>query len=183
MAKAGEREKMQTSGLGNDPSHLMCAPTHEVPLSCRQLKAQRTVSRGFTLIELLVVLLIMALVTSLATLSLGSSTQQHLNEEATRLIAQLESTKAQARASSLNVSLGLGQGGFYFVGLSDNPLLQTAYPWLYPNTQAQVQSGPVLLGPEALTAPSLIVLSDALDPKLTLSIASDGLRPFQVISR
>jgi general secretion pathway protein H len=174
---------MQTSGRGNDLTHTKGAKPLSAPSDRKRPKVIELAHKGFTLLELLVVLLIMALGASLATLSLAPSSKQHLNEEATRLIAQLESTKAQARASSLSVSLGLNANGFYFAGLSPNPLVQTAFTWLYPQTQAHIEVGPVLLGPEALTAPSSIVLTDALDQHQALTIASDGLRPFQVILR
>jgi len=183
MVKAGEREKMLTSGLGNNPLPASGAQRFGLDLSQQRLATNQNFEKGFTLVELLVVLLIMALGASLAALSLAPSSQQHLSEEATRLIAQLESTKAQARASSLSVSMGLGSEGFYFSGLSQNPFVQTAYPWLYPQTKAQLPTGPILLGPEALTPPSSIVLTDAMNPNQRITIASDGLRPFQVISR
>jgi len=183
MVKVGEREKMLTSGLGNDPLRPLGSQPSGLGLSTKRITPNPSFEKGFTLVELLVVLLIMALGASLAALSLAPSGQQHLSQEATRLIAQLESAKAQARASSLSVSMGLSPNGFYFSGLSQNPLVQNTYPWLYPQTQGQLQSGPVLLGPEALTPPSSIVLTDEMDPKQHITIASDGLRPFQVISR
>lgn len=113
---------MLTSGLGNNPLPASGAQRFGLDLSQQRLAKNQNFEKGFTLVELLVVLLIMALGASLAALSLAPSSQQHLSEEATRLIAQLESTKAQARASSLSVSMGLGSEGFYFSGLSQNPL-------------------------------------------------------------
>lgn len=182
MGKAEGREKMQTSGLGNDPKRPSGVNPQWSTWTEKNPPFSTNPERGFTLIELLVVMLIMALGAALASLSLTPSNKQHLNDEASRLIALLESAKAQARASSLNVTLGLSPNGFYFAGLSQNPLNPSFYPWLYPHTQAQLETGPVILGPEALTPPAVIVLSDTADPQQVIALASDGLRPFKVIS-
>ena len=58
---------------------------------------------GFTLIELMVVVALIAVASAMISLSLRDPSASQLDKEASRLVALLESARAQARASGLPV--------------------------------------------------------------------------------
>lgn len=135
---------------------------------------------GFTLIELLVVLAIVAIATSLVSLSLRDGTQARLEEEGARLAALLESARAEARASGIVVhwapaATDASDGeDFRFVGLPDDAELPTH--WLTAGVSAEVVGArALLLGPEPILPSQRLVLR--LDDH-RLVLTSDGLEPF-----
>ena len=67
----------------------------------------RAGASGFTLVELLVVLLLIALVSGMASLALRDGGDFRLEREAMRLAALLESGRAEARASGVAVRFEL----------------------------------------------------------------------------
>ena len=150
-------------------------------------RARRAGATGFTLVELLVVLLLIALVSGMASLALRDGGDFRLEREAMRLAALLESGRAEARASGVAVrfvlagddpgSGGAGAGKAYrFVGLP--PGLLPAGTWLDSHVHARIDGANALrLGPEPLIGAQRIVLSLG-DEQLTLS--TDGLAPFAV---
>ena len=151
--------------------------------------SERTVcSAGFTLVELLVVLLLIALVSGMASLALRDGSDFRLEREAMRLAALLESGRAEARASGVAVRFELtgddpgagagGAGGAYrFVGLPASVL--PPGKWLDAHVHARIDGARALrLGPEPLIGAQRIVLSLG-DEQLTLG--TDGLAPFAVL--
>jgi general secretion pathway protein H len=81
-------------------------------------------------------------------------------------------------------------------GNTASPIATRAETWLAPGTQVAISTAPpptnnalpanlVVLGPEPILAPARITLSVATSnnakPTPTLSIGTDGLRPFQVV--
>ncbi|MDH4060585.1 MAG: prepilin-type N-terminal cleavage/methylation domain-containing protein [Aquincola sp.] len=137
-------------------------------------------SLGFTLIELLVVLAIVAIASALVTVALPDRTQDRLNEDAERLVALLESARAEARASGIAVrwepaAADANDGAqFRFIGLPAS--LALPKQWLDPGVTAEVVGArAVTLGPEPVLPAQRIVLQLA-DRRVVL--ASDGLAPF-----
>jgi general secretion pathway protein H len=140
-------------------------------------------ARGFTLIELLIVVALIAIASGLASLALRDPSTARLEQEGARLTALLESARAEARASGLAVHWdpkGDAASGrdFGFVGLPDT--VEMPKKWLNEGVTADVIGArAVLLGPEPLIGAQRIVLS-LEDRRLTL--ATDGLGPFEVVS-
>jgi general secretion pathway protein H len=146
-----------------------------------------TRARGFTLLELLVVLAIVALATGGATLALRDSSATRLEREGLRLVAMLESARAQSRTSGIPVVWRTAPQGFEFLGLrpreEDPDSLAGPRTWLDPQTHAQivrpVNATSLVLGPEPLIASQRLVL---LLGERQLTLATDGLGAFAVIS-
>jgi len=150
-------------------------PSRFRPLS----RAKR--SRGFTLIELLLVVALIAIASGVASLALRDPAAARLEQEAARLVALLESARADARASGLTarwepLSDQADGSGFRFVGLPANQALPTH--WLDPSTAAQVIGArAIVLGPEPLIGEQRILLR--LDNQ-RLVLSTDGIGPFAV---
>jgi general secretion pathway protein H len=142
----------------------------------------RSRSAGFTLIELMVVVLLIAIASTVASLSLRDPAATRLEQEAARLTALLESARAEARASGLAArweprSADSDQGpGFQFIGMPESSDLPTH--WLNEGVAAQIVGArAVVLGPEPMIGAQRIVLR--LDQQ-QLVLATDGLGPFVV---
>jgi general secretion pathway protein H len=154
---------------------------------------------GLTLLELLVVLAIIGVAMAGVSLSLRDSHQTQLEREAQRLVAVLEAARAQSRTSGLALIWQSTAEGFVIrpaTGSTASPMAARAETWLTMGTQASVGTvGPstnntaptnqVVLGPEPILTPARITLSVATTRNAqaspTLSIGTDGLRPFQVV--
>ena len=137
---------------------------------------RRSHSRGFTLIELLVVVAIMAVATAGVSLSLRDSSGTALEREAQRLAVLLESARAQSRMSAVPVRWRTTATGFVFDGLSESSL---PTQWLNPDVQADGRPV-VTLGPEPVIGPQQIRLVSVSKPENSLTLATDGVRPFAV---
>jgi general secretion pathway protein H len=155
--------------------------------------------RGLTLLELLVVLAIIGFAMAGVSLAMRDSGQTQLEREAQRLTAQLEAARAQSRTSGVALIWRTTADGYNITSAVAGSGLNTRQEaWLQPSTQAQVNTSTataanlVVLGPEPIIAPASITLS--LSPELSnavnpaklqqlkqLRIATDGLRPFQVV--
>ncbi len=139
------------------------------------------VSHGFTLLELLVVVAIMALATAGVGFALRDGAAGDLEREAQRLAALLESARAQSRMSGNPVHWHTTPGGFVFEGLPGTNLPDR---WLYQDTRVITESPRQLaalnLGPEPLIGPQNLVLTTISHPERSLSISTDGVRPFNV---
>jgi general secretion pathway protein H len=142
----------------------------------------RSRQSGFTLIELMVVLLLIAVASAVASLSLRDPSATRLEQEAARLAALLESARAEARASGLAVRWesqaadGENAASFRFVGLP--PSNELPAHWLNEGVSAEiVNARAVVLGPEPLIPAQRIVLR--LDEQ-QLTLLTDGLGPFAV---
>ena len=137
--------------------------------------------RGFTLLELLVVLAIIAVSVAGVRLSLRDSQEAQLTREAQRLVAILEAARVQSRTRGIPLVWEPAPNGFIIRVATANqtqPLLQPrTEAWLATGTQGRSAQA-VWLGPEPILAPMHITLSLATK---SLTIGTDGLRPFQVL--
>lgn len=140
-----------------------------------------TQSRGVTLLELLLVVFIIALASAGVSLSLPDSRAAQLEREADRLAALLDAGRAASRASGVPVIWRPTEQGFAFDGLPPQTLPET---WLAPGF-TQPSAEPVVLGPEPIMPAQRVRLSAILGGEgrpRTVMVASDGLRPFVVMS-
>jgi general secretion pathway protein H len=157
--------------------------------------------RGLTLLELLVVLAIIGFAMVGVSLAMRDSSQTQLEREAQRLTAQLEAARAQSRTSGVALIWRTTADGYDITSaVAGSGLATRREAWLSPSTQAQVNANAsnvnatnwVVLGPEPIIAPASITLTVTAEPGNTvnanrapqqqqLRIATDGLRPFQVM--
>ena len=156
---------MQMSAAGTEHLSLAHAP--------------RRRAGGFTLLELLVVVTIMAIATAGVALSLRASADSGLAREAQRLAMLLESARAQSRMSANPVRWRPTATGFSFEGLTQ-PATLPAH-WLGADVQVSSASA-VLLGPEPVIGPQRIRLVSRSEPTRSLTVATDGVRPFSVLA-
>jgi general secretion pathway protein H len=133
---------------------------------------------GFTLLELLVVVAIMALATAGVSLAMRDGTQSQLERDGQRLAALLESARAQSRMTATTVVWRSTPNGFVFEGLP-GAAMPTA--WLGADVVA-TSTAAVVLGPEPIIGPQRIRLASLSQPTRSLSIATDGVRPFTVVA-
>ena len=146
--------------------------------------------RGLTLLELLVVLAIIAFSVAGVQLSLRDSQETQLTREAQRLAAMLEAARAQSRTQGVPLTWEPTAQGFVIRAATQGntpPLVQPRVEaWLSAGTQAS-SAQPVLLGPEPIMRPTRITLridtpaNASGTAAQSLTVASDGLRPFQVM--
>jgi len=132
---------------------------------------------GFTLLELLVVLAIIASASAAVVLSLRDSPQTRLQAEAERVIAVLEASRADARASNTAMRWHADDQGFQVHTLpADGPPVHNM-AWLHKGTQALPVE--VLISAEPVQARSRLTLSH--DSGARLSIGTDGAAAFKVL--
>ena len=142
---------------------------------------QRCRTRGFTLIEVMVVMAVIAVAIGLVSISIRDPAGTHLEQDAARLAALLESARAEARAGGFEAvwvpNTEVEGESFHFVGLPTALSLPTR--WLDPAVSAQVVGGTsVRLGPDAILPPQRILLR--LENQ-RLEVASDGIAAFAVV--
>ena len=130
--------------------------------------------RGVTLLELMVVVSIMALATAGVSFALRDAPNAQLEREADRLAALLEAGRAASRASGVPVRWVVTPEGFRFDGLPPQTLPEN---WLALGIGV-LSTQPISLGPEPIIGAQAVVLSISEAPERTVTIASDGLRPF-----
>lgn len=135
-------------------------------------------NRGFTLLELLVVVAIMAIATAGVGLAMRDASQSQLEREAQRLAALLESARAQSRMTANPVRWRATATGFSFDGLSGAEMPSN---WLGTDVRA-AETGVFILGPEPIIGPQRIRLLTLSQPPRSLTIATDGVRPFAVLA-
>ena len=149
----------------------------------RRERSRRNLN-GFTLIELLVVVAMVAIATALVSLALPDPAATQLERESARLIALLESARAEARASGLAVQWvvsadqvsGTDGAQFQFQGLPPGVNMPTR--WLGEAPIVDIKGArAVTLGPEPMIGAQRVDLSLG---KQTLSLITDGLGPFVV---
>jgi general secretion pathway protein H len=156
--------------------------------------------RGLTLLELLVVLAIIGFSMMAVSLSLRDSSQTQIEREAQRLVAVLEAARAQSRTSGIALIWQTTPEGFVIrpalAATTASPIAARTETWLTAGTHTVVNTATspanntqpaqmVVLGPEPIIAPAHLTLSmatpNSAKPAPTLSIGTDGLKPFQVV--
>jgi general secretion pathway protein H len=131
---------------------------------------------GFTLLELMVVVAIMAMATAGVSMAMRDTSQTQLERDAQRLAALLETARAHSRMSANTVVWRATPKGFVFEGLPNDALPTT---WLGTDVVAS-STAAVVLGPEPIIGPQRIRLVSLSQPTRSLSITTDGVRPFKV---
>jgi general secretion pathway protein H len=138
-------------------------------------------SAGFTLLELLVVMAIVAMASAGVGFALRDNTQVQLDRDAQRLAALLETGRARSRATGLPVRWQPTVDGFQFEGLpatvGDTPALPKA--WLDADTSV-VGSPRLVLGPDPIIGPQVVVLASRSKPGRQVTLSTDGVRPFSL---
>ena len=135
---------------------------------------------GFTLIELLLVLVIIGIGTSLSILAMRDPAQAQLQGDATRLAGLLEGARAASRAQDTALRWRVEETGFRFEGQAGGPWPDR---WLHEGIQAQVLgASELVLGPEPVLAAQAVQLGHQQAPERQIWVASDGVRPFEVLS-
>ncbi|NBY33890.1 MAG: type II secretion system protein GspH [Betaproteobacteria bacterium] len=132
---------------------------------------------GFTLLELLLVLAIIAIGSTAITLSLRDSSQTRLQMEAERLIAVLEASRAQARASNTALHWHADDKGFEVHTLPSSGKALHAMVWQYQGTQATPTD--VLINAEPIQARTTITLRHGSG--INLTIGTDGAAAYKVL--
>lgn len=136
-------------------------------------------SSGFTLLELLLVIAVVAIGSAGVAFAFRNAHQTKLENEAQRLIAILESARAQSRASGIPIKWRPTAGGFILEGLPDSPTNPSQYQWQEPDIVLSSDQ-PLLLGPEPLIPPQNVLIWLASQPLYSLRVSTDGVRPFSV---
>lgn len=139
----------------------------------------------------MLVVALVALLSSVVTLSLRDGDADQLEKEALRLSALLESARAQSRASGSLVIWRTHEGGFSLVGLptarteasnSEAAVAQQRWSWLSDDTRGAVLqpagAQQLILGPEPLIPAQTVQLERG---NRQLLLATDGLSPFAVV--
>lgn len=181
MGNLVAKEKMRTSAAGNSrmPTAGRCTTAEVRPT---RFAAPRT---GFTLLELIVVIAIIAMTTVAVSLAMRDGHETELDREAERLTALLESARAQSRTSGVAVRWRPVANGFVFEGLPPDALPGT---WLASGMSAQAAASDgtpapaLLLGPEPIVPAQQVLITFAGPPLLSRRLATDGLRPFAIVT-
>jgi len=91
-----------------------------------RLPRQRRFERGFTILELLVVLLIIGIVVSMATLSVGGNEARTLRDEAQRLTTLLDLAIQESVLNGREMALEVGEDSYQFLAYVDEEWLPLA---------------------------------------------------------
>ena len=148
-------------------------------VTSRHSLSYRIRQAGFTLIELLIVVAIMAIATAGVGLALRDSSSTALEREAQRLAVLLDSARVQSRMMANPVRWRPTPTGFAFEGLTTG----SSFPatWLGQDVRVAGNAA-VLLGPEPVIGPQQIRLVSISQPARSLTLATDGIRPFAVVT-
>lgn len=139
--------------------------------------------KGFTIFELLVVMTIVAVASAGVGLAMRDSSETKLEQEASRLVALLESARAQSRLNGIPVVWRATQERFVFDGLPPKALPEG---WLGAGVFAQISMrsatavapASLLLGPEPVIGSQEITIRTLDNPAVGYRIFTNGLQPF-----
>jgi len=132
---------------------------------------------GFTLLELLLVLAVIAIGSATISLNLRGSAQTQLRSEAERLIAVLEATRAEARASNTTMRWHVINKGFEVRTLPPTKNVLMTMTWLDESIDAAPTD--ILFSAEPVqTRTSITLLHNS---GASLKIGSDGAAAFKVL--
>lgn len=138
--------------------------------------------RGFSLLELLVVVAMIAIAAGTISLSVRDPSAAQLDREAERLIALLETARAEARAAGLSVRWQPVRDDsgdhFRFQGLPTRIVLPKR--WLGEPVSVELAAGAsgLVLGPEPIIGRQQMRLRLG---QQQLDLATDGLGPFEIV--
>ena len=163
---------MRTLAAGTDAARTLVT-------ACPAVRQSRIHQAGFTLIELLIVVAIMAIATAGVGLALRDSSGTALEREAQRLAVLLDSARVQSRMTANPVRWRPTPDGFAFEGLTGSQDFPTT--WLGRDVRV-AGTAAVLLGPEPVIGPQRIRLVSISQPARNLTLATDGIRPFTVVT-
>lgn len=161
---------MRTLEAGNNLTPTLGTAVSSLPHTLRM--------GGFTLLELLVVITIMAIATAGVGLAMRDSSQTQLEREGQRLAALLEAARSQSRMSANPVRWRATANGFAFDGV---PAAMFPSTWLGTDVRCEA-TAIVVLGPEPIIGPQQIRLVSVSQADNNLTIATDGVRPFAVLT-
>lgn len=152
-----------------------------MPISDPGNKRRRR-QRGFTLIELMVVMVLVAISIATVSFAIPDPSNTRLEREAARLIALLESARAQARAGAMTVLWVPQPNGldadYQFLGMP--AALMPPLKWLNEEVRAEVVGAKsIVLGPEPVIGAQSVILR--LEDKQII-VGTDGLAPFDVMT-
>ena len=154
-------------------------PVTPALVATRRALRHRIRQAGFTLIELLIVVAIMAIATAGVGLALRDSSGTALEREAQRLAVLLDAARVQSRLTATPVRWRPTPNGFAFEGLTGGSAFPTT--WLGQDVRV-AGAAAVLLGPEPVIGPQQIRLVSISQPARSLALATDGIRPFAVVT-
>ena len=123
------------------------------------------------------VLALIAVASATVSLSLRDSAQNQLQSEAERLIAVLEATRADARASNSAMRWHADNTGFVVQALPANGPAIHSMAWLYTGVHATPVD--VLISAEPIQARTTLTLRH--DNGASLRIGTDGASPIKVM--
>lgn len=120
----------------------------------------------------------MAIATAGVGMALRDSSSTALEREAQRLAVLLESARAQSRMTANPVRWRPTATGFIFEGIASTQ----PFPLHWLGQDVRVSSpNAVTLGPEPIIGPQRIQLVSISQPAHSLTLTTDGLRPFSVL--
>jgi general secretion pathway protein H len=106
------------------------------------------------------------------------SPEQHLEQEAQRLVYWLELARQQSSTQGQRVQWVASERGYNFVFNGPSTLPKDTIPWLKATTQVISNTNTLVLGPEPILSPQFIELGSKENTSLHLKVGTRGVEPF-----